>query len=69
MKQKRTKNYGAEINQWLEYHESYDSRRQIHDLDFIADRIAWCWKFRKITREQMESFCDRIIALFEELQI
>lgn len=62
---KPTKQYNKELNTWIKYYEDFDPRRKNHDLYAIASRIAWYWKFRKITREEMENFCDRVIALFE----
>ena len=35
-------------------------------LDSIADYIDWAWKWRKISREEMESVTDRICKLFDE---
>lgn len=32
---------------------------------WITNRIDWCWKFRKITEQQKDELCDRIIAYFE----
>ncbi len=38
-------------------------------LDSIADYINWAWKWRKITREEMESAAERVCALYDaELQ-
>ena len=34
-------------------------------LDSIADYINWAWKWKKITREQMESAADRVCALYD----
>ncbi len=34
-------------------------------LDSIASYIDWAWKWRKITREEMENAVDRICALYE----
>lgn len=28
---------------------------------WIVDRISWCWKWRKITKEQMEELAERVI--------
>ena len=35
------------------------------DSGWCADTIVWLWKWRKITREEMESLCDRVTALME----
>lgn len=34
-------------------------------LSECSDTIAWLWKWRKISEEEMHSLCDRMIALFE----
>ncbi len=34
-------------------------------LDSIADYIDWAWKWRKITKEEMENAADRVCALYE----
>lgn len=60
-----TKNYYDEINDALiryEEHKSYKTKT----MAWISDRISWCWKFRKITREQMEELADRATKIFEE---
>lgn len=51
------------INRWLKQHESYKYTER--SLDSIADYIDWAWKWRKISREQMEETTDRICNLFE----
>ena len=34
-------------------------------LDSIASYINWAWKWRKITREEMENAVDRVCALYD----
>ena len=34
-------------------------------LDSIADYINWAWKWKKITREQMENAADRVCMLYD----
>ena len=51
------------INRWLKQHEGYKYTER--SLDSIADYIDWAWKWRKISREQMEETTDRICNLFE----
>lgn len=36
-------------------------------MEKLTARIDWCWKFRKITREQMEELCDRAIAIYKDV--
>ena len=46
---------------------SYEDYKPYHPkkMEWICDRIAWCWKWRKITKTQMEELCDRAIAVNE----
>ena len=55
--------YYNEINTALKSYEEYKS---CHDktMEWIANRIEWCWKWKKITKEQMEELADRATAIF-----
>ena len=46
---------------------SYEDYKPYHDkkIEWISNRITWCWKWRKITKEQMEELCDRVIIILE----
>lgn len=57
------RNYYAEIDKELRRMENF--RRPDKGLRWCSERIAWCWKFRHITRSQMEELCDRVIPLFK----
>lgn len=60
-----SKNYYDEIDKALiryENHMNYKTR----SMDWITDRICWCWKFRKITESQMEELAARATKIFEE---
>ena len=48
--------------------KSYEENKPYHifSLDDIANKIDWCWKWRKITKTQMENFADRVTALYDE---
>ena len=35
------------------------------ELYTISGKIDWAWKFRHITEQQMNEFCNRIIKLNE----
>ena len=41
--------------------QSYEKLNPYHSrkIEWICDRIAWCWKWRKISKEQMEELTDR----------
>lgn len=53
-----------EIDEALQSYENYKPYH-IHDIDWISNRISWCWKWRKITKEQMEELCERAIKILE----
>lgn len=63
MARKQPRNFYAEIDDELTRLElgQYAPR----GISWCTNRIDWCWKFRHITRSQMESLCDRIIAVME----
>lgn len=64
MKMKKERNYYVEIDNAL---KSYEEYKPWHDksIDWIADRIDWCWKFRHITKEQMEELADRVVKIID----
>lgn len=58
------KNYYAEIDKVLteyENHKPYHTR----DINWACDRIAWCFHWQKITKEQVDELTDRAIAIFD----
>ncbi len=50
------------IDRVLKQHESYKYCER--SLDSIADYIDWAWKWRKISREEMENAADRVCELY-----
>lgn len=56
--------YEAEIDKAI---RSYEDYRPYHtkNIEWICNRIDWCWKWRKISKESMEDFAKRIIAVME----
>ena len=53
-----------EINKALSSYETYKPYH-IKSIDWICNRIDWCWKWRKITKEQKDELCDRVIYILE----
>lgn len=51
------------IDRWITQHENFKYCERT--LDSVADYVAWAWKWKKITREQMESAADRVCALYD----
>ena len=54
----------SEIDKALQSYENYKPYHT-HNIEWISNRISWCWKWRKITKEQMEKLCDRVIKVLE----
>lgn len=65
MKNYTKKDYYKEIDKAL---KSYEENKPWHlqDMSWISDRIDWCWKWKKITKEQKDELCERTISLFKE---
>ena len=57
------RNYYTEIDKVI---SEYENGKPWHtrDIDWAANRVDWCWKWRKITKEQMEELANRITAIF-----
>ena len=60
------KNFYEELNKALKSYEEFKPYHQ-YKLDWIADKIDWCWKFKKISEDQMKELTDRICKVFEEI--
>ena len=47
--------------------KSYEKLLPYHtrDIHWICDRIAWCCKWKKITKEQMEELAIRATSILE----
>lgn len=60
----KARNYYEEINTAL---ISYEEFKPYHtkSLEWIADRIDWCWRFRKITKAQMKELADRVVIVYQ----
>lgn len=57
------RDYYSEIDKALSRLEQF--KYPLHSIDWCADRIDWCWKWRKITREQMESLAERVTTFYK----
>lgn len=53
-----------EIDKALKSYENYKPYHML-SLEWICDRISWCWKFRKITENQMHELADRATAILK----
>ena len=57
------KDFYEEINRSLTPIEQ--GRYSARTLDWCVNRVDWCWKWRKITKEQMEELANRICACYD----
>jgi len=50
---------------------SYENCKPYHprSIEWICNRINWCWKWKKISQEEMENFADRIVKVMEEEKV
>lgn len=64
-KQKSARDYYAEIDEVLKRYEEYKPYFD-KNIDWACNRIDWCWKWKKITKEQMEELADRAALILEE---
>lgn len=62
---KKQRNYYQEINRALLEYENFKPWQQ-HPIYWICDRIDWCWKFRHITKKQMEEFAERACIILKQ---
>lgn len=48
--------------------KSYEENKVYHrfTISWITDRIDWCWKFRKITEDQLEELTNRVINVLKK---
>ena len=51
------------IDRVLKQHENHKYCER--SLDSIADYIDWAWKWKKISRAEMENAADRVCALYD----
>ena len=47
--------------------KSYENFKPCHerDIDWIYHRIDWCWKWKKITKSQMEELAIRATKILD----
>lgn len=57
-------NYYQEIDAALKSYEEFKPYHP-HKIEWITDRIWWCWKWKKITQKQMEELAIRATNILE----
>lgn len=58
------KRYNLLINT-IERYENFQYVDRALSIGWCCDSIDWLWKWRKITKEEMESLCDRMITIMK----
>lgn len=56
--------YTKQLNKALADYEQFKPVKQ-YPIEWICDRIDWCWKWKKIAEEEKDNFCERIIKIME----
>lgn len=57
------KDYYTDIDKALTRLEQ--DKYAIHSIEWCISHIDWAWKWRKITKEQMEELAERCCALLD----
>ena len=61
-----TNNANKKYNLLINTIERYENCQYVDlSIRWCCDSIAWLWKWRKITAEEKDSLCDRMIAIME----
>lgn len=60
---KPEKDYYAQINAWLEQYEIKGNGDQ--KLSVISDKISWCWKWKKLTKSEVDELCNRFVEVLQ----
>lgn len=47
----------------IERYENFKYVPRELSIDWCCDSIAWLWKWRKITAEEKDSLCERMISI------
>lgn len=53
------RNYYSEIDKVLKQYENHEPWKT-QTVEWVCNRIEWCWRWKKITEEQMEELADRV---------
>lgn len=49
---------------------SYENFKPYHpkSTEWICNRINWCWQWKKITEDEKNELCNRIIEIMERVR-
>lgn len=53
-----------EIDKVLQSYECYKPYH-LRSLEWICNRIDWCWKWKKINEQEKNELCNRVIVVLE----
>ncbi len=56
--------YYHQIDKALKSYENFEPFHE-RNLDWICHRIDWCWKWKKITEDQMIELSNRTVLILE----
>lgn len=56
--------YYRQIDKALKSYENFEPFHE-KNLDWICNRIDWCWKWRKISQDQMTELSNRAVLILE----
>ena len=60
------KDFYKEIDTALKSYEDFEPYH-VKDIDWICHRIDWCWKWKKISKNQMEELAIRATKILDEI--
>lgn len=64
----KTDNVSKRYNLLMDTIERYEDFKYVDralSISWCCDSIAWLWKWRKITENEMRSLCDRMINIMK----
>lgn len=61
------KDYYGELDKAIKRYEEFKPCRI--STCWITDRIDWCWRFRKISQSQMHDLTERMVEIFNNIDL
>ena len=59
------KDYYKELNTALSSYENFEPYHQ-RTIDWICHRIDWCWKWKKISEDEMVELSNRAVNILDQ---
>lgn len=60
------KNYFSILDKAIKEYEDFKPYKTLEPYQ-ITDKIVWCYKWKKITKEQMENLTNRMTFVFNNI--